>query len=176
MAWQNLIDDIFVLIAQELERVLEGLTVDDLNQQPRPDCNSIGWIAWHLTRSQDRMIEDLTGGEQAWTKDKWYLKFNRPPNPSETGVHHSQEEAAAFRSPDSVTIMAYHRAVLEQTRRYISKQLSEDELDRLFANPTFAHRRTPGQRIMGVINDNLQHVGQTAYVRGLLKGRGWSDR
>lgn len=176
MAWQNLIEDIFVLIAQELERTLEGLTVDDLNQQPQPDCNSIGWIAWHLTRSQDRMIEDLTGGEQTWIKDKWFLKFIRFPNASETGIHQSQEEAAAFLSPDIVTVMEYHRAVLEQTRQYISKQLSEDELDRLFTNPVFAHQRTPRERIMGVISDNLQHVGQAAYVRGLLKGRGWSDR
>ncbi|HEY32769.1 MAG TPA: DinB family protein [Dehalococcoidia bacterium] len=176
MAWQQLIEDIFILISQEMERILEGLTVDDLNQQPRPDCNSIGWLAWHLTRSQDRMIEDLTGEEQTWTRDKWYLKFNRSSDATETGVHHSSEEVIAFRSPDIATVMEYHHAVLEQTRRYVSTQLSEDELDRLFANPAFPHRRTPRERLMGVINDNLQHVGQAAYVRGLLKGKGWSDR
>jgi uncharacterized damage-inducible protein DinB len=176
MAWRHLIEDIFVLIAQELERVLVGLTIDNLNQQPRPDCNSIGWLAWHLTRSQDRMIEDLTGEEQTWSKDKWYLKFHRPPDATETGLHHSVEDIESFNSPDGATLLAYHHAVLEQTRRYVSQQLSESELDRPFTSPTFAHRRTPGERIMGVINDNLQHVGQAAYVRGLLKGKGWSDR
>jgi len=31
-------------------------------------------------------------------------------------------------------------------------------------------------RIMGNINDCYQHVGQAAYVRGLLKGQGWLGR
>ena len=64
MEWQQLIGDIYIRISQELERALDGLTVDDLNQQPRPDCTSIGWLAWHLTRSQDRAIEDLMEKEQ----------------------------------------------------------------------------------------------------------------
>jgi len=64
MAWQQLIMDIFTRISEELERVLDGLTVDDLNQQPRPDCNSIGWLAWHLTRSQDRNMSEIAGEEQ----------------------------------------------------------------------------------------------------------------
>jgi len=31
-------------------------------------------------------------------------------------------------------------------------------------------------RIIGNINDCLQHIGQAAYVRGLLKGQGWLGR
>ncbi len=56
MEWQQLITDIFVRMSQRLERVFDGLTVDDLNQRPDADCNSIGWIAWHLTRIQDLII------------------------------------------------------------------------------------------------------------------------
>ena len=32
---------------------------------------------------------------------------------------------------------------------------------------------TVGVRIVSVLSDNLQHVGQVAYLRGLLKGKGW---
>jgi len=64
MEWQQLIADVFVRISQGLERVLDGLTVDDLNQRPSADCNSIGWLAWHLTRSQDRNIGEFMGEEQ----------------------------------------------------------------------------------------------------------------
>jgi len=64
MEWQQLIADVFVRISQGLERVLDGLTVDDLNQRPSADCNSIGWLAWHLTRSQDRNIGEIMGEEQ----------------------------------------------------------------------------------------------------------------
>ena len=40
MEWQQLITDIYVRTSQVLEKALEGLNLDDLNQQPRLDCNS----------------------------------------------------------------------------------------------------------------------------------------
>lgn len=176
MEWQQLITDIYGRISQELERALDGLTVDDLNQQPRPDCNSIGWLAWHLTRSQDRAVGDIMGEEQLWVRDNWHTKFNRPPDPADTGFSHSSQDVAAFRSPDSKTLLEYHRAVLEQTRRYISSKLSETDLERKLKNPTYPNIATVRPRLVGVINDNLQHVGQVAYARGLLKGKGWLNR
>ncbi len=176
MKWQQLITDLFLRISQELETVLEGLTVDDLNQQPHPDSNSIGWLAWHLTRSHDRNMSEIAGEEQLWIKDEWYHKFNRAPDPSETGVHHSPEETAAFRSPDSATILEYHRAVVERIKNYIDRRLSESELERESHSPTLGTTRPVEARLIGVINEGFQHVGQAAYVRGLLKGKGWSDR
>ena len=42
MDWQQLVTGLFLRISEELETVLEGLAVDELNQRPTPDCNSIG--------------------------------------------------------------------------------------------------------------------------------------
>ena len=176
MEWQQLIMDLFLRISQELERVLDGLTVNDLNQRPSSDCNSIGWLAWHLTRSHDRNITELAGEEQLWIKGGWHAKFNRSPDPSETGFGHSSEEAAAFRSPDGKTLLAYHRAVLERSKDYIDSKLSETELARESKSPTLATVNAVGVRLVGVINESLQHVGQAAYLRGLLKGEGWIGR
>ena len=172
MEWQQLIMDLFLRISQELERVLDGLTVDDLNQRPSSDCNSIGWIAWHLTRSHDRNMTELMGEEQLWIKGGWHAKFNRAADPADTGFGHSSEEVAAFRSPDSKTLMGYHRAVVKQIERYISNTLSEEELEREAYSPTLRIVATVRTRLVGVINDSLQHVGQAAYVCGLLKGKG----
>ena len=72
MEWQQLIMDLFLRISQELELVLEGLTVGALNQRPSSDCNSIGWLAWHLTCSHDRNITELAGEEQLWIKGGWH--------------------------------------------------------------------------------------------------------
>jgi len=176
MEWQQLIIDIFERISQDLEQVLDGLTVDDLNQRPRPDCNSIGWLAWHLTRSHDRNISELAEEEQLWIKDKWHAKFDRAPDPAEMGFGYSSEDALAFRSPDGKTLLEYHHAVLELARRYIGGTLSETELKRESASPTFGNIATVRRRLVGVVNDGLQHVGQAAYVRGLLKGKGWLGR
>ena len=72
MKWQDFIMDIYLRISRELEFVLDGLTIDDLNQRPSHDCSSIGWLAWHLTRGQDKCTSDLLGKEQLWITDKWY--------------------------------------------------------------------------------------------------------
>ena len=176
MKWQQLITDIYERILQELEHALDGLTVDDLNKQPCPDCNSIGWLTWHLTRVQDMISADLLGEEQLWIKDNWYTKFNRAPDPKDTGVGHSIEDVVAFRSPDALTLLEYHRAVLEQSKRYITSKLSEAELNREFDNPIFSTITNVRTMLMRLINDNMQHLGQVAYVRGMLKGWGWLGR
>ena len=171
MEWRQFIVDIYERISQVLETALEGLTQDDLNQQPNPDSNSIGWLAWHLTRAQDRAIGDLIGEGQLWIKDGWYSRFNRSPDPQDVGFGHSLEDVAAFRSPDIQTLLAYHHAVVERSKHYISK-LSETDLGRKLDHPRYP---TVEARLLGVISDNLQHAGQVAYVHGLLKGKGWLD-
>ena len=176
MEWQLLITDFFVRIAEELERVLNGLTMDELNQMPNSDGNSIGWLAWHLTRSHDRNISELAGEKQLWIKDNWHARFNRAPDPTETGVGHSSEDIAAFRSPDGKTLLEYHRAVLEIAKRYISGTLSETDLKREVESPTLRNVATVRVRLVGIISEGLQHVGQAAYVRGLLQGKDWLGR
>ena len=176
MKWQQLITDIYERILQELEHALDGLTVDDLNQQPCPDCNSIGWLTWHLTRVQDMISADLLGEGQLWTKDNWYAKFNRTFDPMDAGIGHSIADVVAFRAPDASTLLEYHRAVLEQSKRYITSKLSEAELNREFDNPIFSTITNVRTMLMRLINDNMQHLGQVAYVRGMLKGWGWLGR
>ena len=115
------------------------------------------------------------GEEQLWIKDNWHTKFNRVPDPIDTGEGHGLEELAVFRSPDSHTLLEYHRAVLEHTKRYLINKLSETDLEREFENPTSPTIPKVNACLVGVLNDNLQHVGQVAYIRGLLKGKGWLD-
>jgi len=176
MEYQLLIIDLFVRISNELERILEGLSVEDLNKHPQPDSNSIGWLAWHLTRSFDRNISELYKKQQLWIKDEWYAKFGRRPDPNETGFGHSTEEMAAFKSPDGKNIIDYHHAVLERIRLYIENNLSEIELKRRYKSPTLKDVNTVRGRLQSIINDGFQHVGQAAYVRGLITDQGWYGR
>ncbi len=98
MTWHRLVMDIFNRIAEQLEQVLDGLTTEELNRQPSPGANTIGWLTWHLTRSHDRNMSELIEKEQLWTVDGWYIKFGRDTDPAETGVGHTTEEMAAFRA------------------------------------------------------------------------------
>jgi DinB superfamily len=176
MVWQHCIMDIFLRIAHDLAQVLEGLTVEELHHQPGPASNSIGWLAWHLTRSHDRNISELAGQDQLWITEGWYVKFSRAPDPTETGVGHSAAEATAFRAPDCRVLLDYHHAVVERIRHYVLRTLSEEELDREVDSPTLRQTATVQRRLVGIISEGLQHVGQAAYGRGLLQGHGWLGR
>ncbi len=173
MEFQLLITDYFIRISDELERVLDGLTIEDLNKQPVPGANSIGWLAWHLTRSDDRNLSELYRKQQLWIKDRWHERFGRVPDPSETGVGHNSEEMVSFESPDGKTILKYHHAVLERAKKYIENNLSEAELKRRVKSPTLKNTNTVRGRLLGIVSEGFQHVGQAAYVRGLIKGQGW---
>jgi hypothetical protein len=172
MEWQELLFDGYGRVQEALEETLQGVTEKDLNQQPNPDCNSMGWLAWHLTRVQDGHVADLMGEEQLWITGGWHARFNRASDPGDHGWGHSAEDVAAFRSPDVATLLGYHRAVLERTKSYTSK-LSASDLDRELNEPWYQPLPTVGVRLISVLSDELQHVGQMAYIRGLLKGKGW---
>ena len=120
MEFQELLVNIFDRIAQVLEKALDGLTEGDLAYQPSPGCNSIAWLAWHLTRVQDSAISSLLNKEQCWIADKWYSKFGRKPDPDDRGVGDSPEDVSNFKTPDAKTILDYHYAVFERTKEYIS--------------------------------------------------------
>ena len=169
MEWQQVLIDSFEGVSRGLEKALDGLSQADLNEQPRHDCNSMAWLAWHLTRTQDRAIAGLIDNKQVWLKDEWYKRFNRASDPQDTGFGHKPEDVAAFKSPDVDTLLGYHKAVLERSKRYLTS-LSTEELGRKIQHPVFP---TVEATLVAVLSDMLQHLGQIAYIHGLLKGKGW---
>jgi len=171
MEWQQLIIDRFKGSTETLDKALANLSPDDLNKMPGPDSNSIGWVAWHLSRIQDRAISRMSGQEQVWIRQGWYKKFNRSANPEDTGFKHTPQDLASFKSPDVATLLAYNHAVLERTEKFVAG-LSTQDLDKKTDHPLFT---TIGSWLGTIFSDVLQHSGQVAYLRGLLKGKGWSD-
>ena len=172
MEWHYLLAYGYGRVLESLDNVLHGLSEDDLNWQPSHDCNSIGWLAWHLTRQQDAQISALMGEEQLWNKDGWHSKFNRPDDPKDIGFGHTPEQVAAFKSPDVQTLLGYHRAVLERSTRYFLS-LTKNGLDRELDEPRFHPLPTVGVRLVSIMDDAVIHAGQAAYVRGLRQGKGW---
>lgn len=172
MEWQELLIDGYGRVAEALKEALDGMSQDDLNRQPHPGSNSMGWLAWHLTRVQDDHVSDLMGKKQLWLTGGWHSRFNREPDPKDVGFGHTSEDVAAFRSPDVSTLLEYPHAVTERTKRYITS-LSARDLDRELDEPWYQPLPTVGVRLISILADSLQHVGQVAYVRGQLKGRGW---
>jgi len=175
MKWQQLIINLYEAMFGEMDKVLDGLTADDLHKRPSPGANPIGWLCWHTIRSCDRFLGDAVLGEQLWIKDGWHKKFNRAPDLNDTGFGHTDAQVDALKIPDAGTLLAYEKAVRKDLISYL-QGLSEKELDREAASSI-----KPGTtaavnaRISGALL-NLQHVGAAAYVRGVIKGQGWYGR
>jgi hypothetical protein len=68
-------------------------------------------------------------------------------------------------SPD--LLLGYHDAVYQQTVDYVGG-LDDESLDRI-VDRRWDPPVTLGARLISVISDDLQHIGQAAYASGLLK-------
>lgn len=172
MEWQELLSLEFERISGALKTVTDGLTVKDLAWQPQPDSNSIGWLIWHLTRWQDTQMTNLTKQEQVWMSDRWYEKFGRPADARDTGMGHKPEDLASFKSPDVDVLLGYNQAVLTRIKKYF-RTLKLEDLDETIDGTRFDPPPKVANRLVGLINDGMQHTGQAWYVRGLRQGMGW---
>ena len=148
---------------------VEGLTPDELAQPPAPGANTVGWLVWHLARVQDDHVADAAGIGQVWTSQGWVGRFGLPFNPAATGYGHRPADVAAVRVGSGELLVGYHDAVWRQTTGYVAG-LSDADLDRV-VDRSWDPPVTLGVRLVSVIADDLQHAGQAAFVRGLLRRR-----
>jgi hypothetical protein len=175
MKWQSLVAEAYRNMFDEIHKVLDGLTIEDLHKRPSPGANPIGWLCWHTIRSCDRMLGDIVLGEQLWISQGWHKKFNKPAEFNDTGVGYTDEQVDALIIPDVKTLLDYMMAVKTPLLNYI-ENLEESELDKEFPASWLPDaRRAVSVRLSGTLL-NLQHVGAAAYVRGIIKGHGWYGR
>ncbi len=165
METHELLADAFGRVREGVARVTRGLGADALAFRPDPDANSIGWLVWHLTRVHDDHIADLADQEQVWTAEGWVDRFGLPFETTDTGFGHSSDQVAAVRVEDPDLLVGYHEAVAERTLAYLER-LDASELDRVI-DTNWDPPVTVGVRLVSVIGDQMQHLGQAAYVRGL---------
>jgi uncharacterized damage-inducible protein DinB len=148
---------------------VEGLTPDQLARPPAPGANTVGWLVWHLTRVQDDHIAEIAGRPQVWQEDDWARRFGLEAGTAETGYGWSAEQVVALRPESADALVAYYDAVAERTTAFLAT-LADDDLDRV-VDENWDPPVTLGVRLVSVADDDLEHVGQAAYVRGILTAR-----
>ncbi|MFN8024938.1 MAG: DUF664 domain-containing protein [Acidimicrobiia bacterium] len=145
---------------------VEGLDREALGRQVGPGANPIGWLVWHLTRVQDHHVSELLDTEQLWIADGWAARFGREPAVMDLGYGMTADEVAAFDPVSAELLLGYHDAVDARTRAYLPT-LTADDLDRV-VDRSWDPPVTLGVRLVSIVDDSLQHVGQALYVRGLV--------
>lgn len=164
----DLLADAFGRVRDAVHEAVGGLTTDDLAVRLDSGANSLAWLVWHLTRVQDDHIADAAGTEQTWTTDGWYERFGLPFSPAATGYGHRSRDVARVRASAEL-LVGYHDAVYERTVDYVHG-LRNADLDRV-VDEAWTPPVTLGVRLISVIEDDMQHVGQAAFIRGALGRR-----
>ncbi|MFC9913444.1 DinB family protein [Streptomyces sp. NPDC059862] len=164
---KDILSDGYSRIQEEVHAVVDGLSADDLNARPSARANSIAWLVWHLTRVQDDHIADASGLDQVWPAQGWDKRFGLGLPRGDTGYGHSSAKVAKVRVDSGDLLTGYYDAVHEQTLDFV-RGLTAKDLERI-VDERWDPPVSLGVRLVSVLSDDLQHVGQAAYVRGLLQ-------
>ena len=167
MTSAGLITDAFGRIRETVTDTLYGLTAEQLTYRADADANPIAWLIWHLTRVQDDHVAAAFGVPQVWSDGGWAARFGLPGS-SDTGYGHNTIQVAAVSEAcaASALLADYHEAVYEQTIKLVSG-ITDADLDRV-VDTSWRPPVTLGVRLVSVLNDDAQHAGQAAFVRGIV--------
>ena len=80
-------------------------------------------------------------------------------------------QVARIRPESAQVLVDYYAAVHRRSLEYLESVTCE-AMDRVI-DTRWDPPVTVGVRLVSVVNDCTQHVGQLAYVRGLLENRTW---
>ena len=161
----DLLADAFGRIGEGTSVVIDGLSADDLSHRVAPGANTIGWLVWHLMRVQDSHVAEAAGTDQVWQSAGWADRFGLPFDDAATGYGQSSDDVGAVHVGSDL-LDGYAKAVTAVTSAYVSG-LSDADLDRV-VDESWDPPVTLGVRLLSVIGDDLKHLGQAEYVRGLL--------
>ncbi|MGW0708471.1 mycothiol transferase [Streptomyces sp. NPDC002643] len=164
---KDVLIDAYGRVRDEVHAAVGGLSSEELAARPSPDSNSVAWLVWHLTRIQDDHVADVAGREQVWLADGWEKRFGLGLGERDTGYGHSARQVARVRVDSGDLLLGYYDAVHERTLDHLGG-LTPEDLDRV-VDERWDPPVTLGVRLISVVADDLQHVGQAAYVRGLVQ-------
>ena len=161
--------DAYQRVRDDLPALLSGLDAQTTLWRPDHDANSIGWLAWHLTRVQDDHLAGVGQVEQVWTSQGFPDRFALPYAVSSIGYGHTSADVGAFGVSDVELLLRYHEAVHEMTLRVL-EAMSESDFERI-VDERWTPPVTAAVRLVSVIGDTAAHLGQIGYIKGLAERR-----
>jgi hypothetical protein len=135
--------------------------------------NPVAWLLWHSARVWDDHVAGVAAvldpssaaAEQVHTAEGFADRFGLPLPVTDIGYGHDDAEVAAVRAPSGL-LLEYLDAVAARGATWLPT-LTPDALDTV-VDEDWDPPVTVGTRLVSVLGDVTQHLGQAAYVRGLL--------
>ena len=165
-AARELLRDSFTRIIEHVNDLTDDLTDEVSFFRPTSTANSIAWLVWHSARVQDAQLADIAGTDQVWFSGGWVDRFGLDLPRDAHGYGHTPEEVGKVRAPADL-LAGYYHAVHKATLEYIAS-VTTDELARVI-DTNWDPPVTASIRLVSIIDDCAQHLGQAAYVRGIAR-------
>ncbi|KQO41779.1 MULTISPECIES: DinB family protein [unclassified Aeromicrobium] len=166
----DLLDDAFGRVRELVEQQCSDLDESTATFQVDDGANTPVWLLWHLARVQDDHVAALADVPQAW--DTWAERFaphlGDGIEHGDIGYGHDLDQVLSVRPPAEL-VDAYHADVHALTRRYL-RTLDATELARV-VDERWDPPVTASARLVSVLGDTLQHLGQVAFVVGVAQRR-----
>jgi len=162
----ELLVDAFGRLPALVHEAVDGLAEDQLTARLDAQANPVAWLVWHLARVEDDHVAQAFDTEERWVAEGWADRFALPAVVDGVGYGHTPEQVAAVRAPAEL-LTGYYDAVSAATAEHL-RALPDHGLDRV-VDASWDPPVTLGVRLVSVLGDVLQHVGQAAYLRGLLE-------
>jgi len=161
----DLLTDVVGRISEHVRDVADVLSEEQLAYRHDGRANSIAWLVWHQARVMDDHVADAARIQQVWTAQDWVSRFDLPLEPADTGYGHTSEQVAKVRAGAEL-LTGYADAATEAMTDYV-RGLSDSDLDRV-VDENWDPPVTLAVRLVSVLDDCVQHLGQAAFARGLL--------
>ena len=145
-AVRELLRDFFTRLIEHVDDLTDGLTDE------------------HSARVQDLQLCDIAGIDQVWTRDGWKDRFGLDLAGNDHGYGHGPDDVGKVRAPADL-LAGYYHAVHKVTLEYIASVTAE-ELSRV-VDTHWTPPVTASARLVSIIDDCAQHLGQAAYIRGI---------
>lgn len=150
----------------EAAHALRGrLDATVLNAHPGGHDNSIAWLLWHAGRELDVQLADLSGADQVWIGGGFRDRFDLGELGDQVGFGFTGDQARALVVSDPDLLLEYLDATTDAVRTYIGT-LDEQALG-VVIDDAWDPPVTRGARLVSIIDDAVQHVGQAAYAAGM---------
>lgn len=163
----DLLTEAYGRLPDLVRSAVDGLSTEQLRRAPAAGANPVCWLVWHLTRMQDQGVSDMLGEQQLWVTGDWAGRIGLTADADDTGFGHGPDQVATVRPQDGGVLVDYHRAVVDRTLAYL-RGLRPADLDRV-VDENWDPPVTLGVRLASLLEDDLQHAGQAAYVRALVQ-------
>ncbi|GAA4355886.1 mycothiol transferase [Angustibacter luteus] len=165
----GVLQDAIGRITERGHEVCDGLSPELANERLDGRSNSIAWLVWHAARVADTHVGDALGADDVWRTRGWHERFGLALGSDDTGYGHTSEQVGQVQVNDASLLTGYLDDVIEVTRQAVDG-LTDTDLDRV-VDEGWDPPVTLGVRLVSVIDDDLEHLGQAAFLKGVLEDR-----